>query len=31
MEVSGALGYKNTLMLPAVAVRFDPFSAPGLS
>ncbi|MGB3290930.1 MAG: DUF1833 family protein [Burkholderiaceae bacterium] len=30
MEVSGALGYKNTLMLPAVAMRFDPFTAPGL-
>lgn len=31
MEVSGSLGYKNTLMLPAVAVRFDPFTAPGLN
>ena len=28
--VSGSLGFKNTLMQSAVAVRFDPKTAPGL-
>ncbi|OMG88012.1 DUF1833 family protein [Achromobacter xylosoxidans] len=30
MSVSGLLGFKNTLGQTAVAVRFDPQSAPGL-
>lgn len=30
MEVSGALGFQNTLMQPAVTVRYDPLSSPGL-
>lgn len=30
LTVSAELGFQNTLMLPAVAVRFDPFTAPGL-
>ncbi|CAB3925056.1 DUF1833 family protein [Achromobacter ruhlandii] len=28
-RVSGGLGFKNTLMQSAVAVRFDPFTSPG--
>lgn len=30
LTVDGALGYKNTLMQPAVAVRYDPKTAPGI-
>lgn len=30
MKVSGGLGFKNTLMQPAVAVRFDPLRSPGV-
>lgn len=30
MEVSGALGFQNTLMQPAVTVRYDPLTSPGL-
>lgn len=29
MEVASTLGFQHTLMQPAVAVRYDPFSAPG--
>lgn len=29
LEVSGSLGFQNSLMLPAVAVRYDPITAPG--
>lgn len=28
--VDGQLGYKNSMMQPAVAVRYDPFTSPGL-
>jgi len=28
--VEGSLGFQNTLMLPAVAIRFDPVRSPGL-
>lgn len=30
MTVDGSLGFQNTLMQPAVAVRYDPISSPGL-
>ena len=30
VKVSGELGYGNLLDLPAVAVRYDPSTAPGL-
>lgn len=29
-KVDGNLGFQNTLALPAVAVRYDPLSSPGL-
>lgn len=29
-EVSGVLSFKNTLDQPAVAVRYDPFTSPGM-
>lgn len=29
-EVAGMLGFQNTLMQPAVTVRYDPLTAPGL-
>lgn len=29
LTVDGALGFQNTLMQPAVAVRYDPISSPG--
>lgn len=29
MQVSGGLGFQNTLMQPAVTVRYDPKTAPG--
>lgn len=29
-KISGELGYGNLLDLPAVAVRYDPSTAPGL-
>lgn len=30
LSVSAELGFQNTLMLPAVAVRYDPLTSPGL-
>lgn len=30
LAVTATLGYQNTMSLPAVALRFDPFTAPGL-
>jgi len=30
LEVSGILGFQNTLMQPAVTVRYDPLTSPGL-
>lgn len=30
LTVDGNLGFQNTLMQPAVAMRFDPLTAPGL-